>query len=121
MTNAKASPAKEANLYRTWEPQHKVADTVLLFAKKININNISHKIKPLWIGPFTILLPNYNCHNYSLDLSTDLSLNLIYNTFHISKIKPYVNNIYILFPQRQQEKPGPVSQDSYEVDKAIEY
>ena len=70
-------------------------------------------MKPLTIGPFTILSANYDRNNYSLDLSSDPSLNLIYNTFHVSKIKAYVNNHCILFLQRQLGKPGPVSQDRY--------
>ena len=32
-----------------------------------------------------------------------------------------MNNNFKLFPQRQLEKPGPVSQDRYEVEKVIEY
>ena len=78
-------------------------------------------MKSLWIGPFTILLANYNHNNYTLDLSTDQSLNLIYKTIHISKINPYVNNNSTLFPQRQQAKPGPVAQERYEVEKVTEY
>ena len=92
LTNAKTSQAKQANLYRTGEPQYKVRDKVLLSTKNSNIQNVSPKMKPLWIGLFTILSANYNCNNYSLDLSSDPSLNLICNTFHVSKIKPYVNN-----------------------------
>ena len=78
-------------------------------------------MKRIWMGPFTILLANYKRNNYSLDLSSDPSLNLIYHTFHVSKVKPYVNNNSILFPQRQLEKPGPVSEDRYEVEKVMEY
>ena len=121
LTNAKANQAKRANLHCTTEPLHKIGDKVLLSTKDINIENILHKMQPLWIGPFTMLSANYNCNNYSLDLSSDPSLNLIYNTFHISKIKTCVNNNSTLFPQRQLEKPGPVSQDRYEVEKVIEY
>ena len=40
---------------------------------------------------------------------------------HGSKIKAYVNNISILFPQRQLGKPGAVFQDRYEVEKVMEY
>ena len=121
LTSAKASQAKQANLHRTLEPTYKVGDKVLLSTKYINIKNISLKMKPLWIGPFTILLANYNRNNYSLDLLSDPSLNLIYNTFHISKVKPCVNDNLILFSQGQLEKPGAVAEDRYEVEKVIEY
>ena len=89
--------------------------------QNINIKNVSSEMKPLLIGQFIILSANYNRKNYSLDLSLDLSLSLIYNTFHVSKFKPYVNNHSTLFPQCQLEKPGPVSQDRCEVKKIIEY
>ena len=78
-------------------------------------------MKPFCIGPFTSLSANYNRNNYSLDLLSDPSLNLISNTFHVSKVKPYVNNNTTLFLQRQLEKPGAVSQARYEVEKVIEY
>ena len=82
---------------------------ILLSTNNINLKNISLKMKPLWIGPFAILSANYNRNNYSLDLSSEPRPKLIYNTFHISQIKPYLNNNSIVFPQRQLKKPGPVS------------
>ena len=121
LTSAKASQAKQANLHHILEPQHKVVDKVLLSTKNINIKNILPKMKPLWIGPFTLLSANYNCNNYSLDPSSNPSLNLMYNTFQVSKVKPYMINNYILFPQRQLEKPVPVSQDRCKVEKVTEY
>ena len=78
-------------------------------------------MKLLWIAPFTILSANYNCHNDSLDLSSEPSVNLIYNIFHVSTVKPYVNNNSVLFPPRQLAKPGPVSSDRCEVERALEY
>ena len=78
-------------------------------------------MKPLWIGLFIILSANDHCKNYSLDLYSDQSPNLIYNTFHVSNIKPHINNNPTLLPQDQFAKPGPVLQDKYEVKKIIEY
>ena len=121
LTIAKTSQAKQANLHRTLEPQHKVGDKVLLSTNNIDIKNVSPKLKPLWIGLFTFLSANYNRNNYSLELFSDPSLNLIYNTFHISKVKPYVNKNSTLFLQYQLEKPGPVLQDRYEIERVIEY
>ena len=91
LTNAKATHAKQVNLIRTLEPQHKIRDNVLLFTWNINIKHTSPKMKPLWIGLLTILSTKYNHYNYSLDLSTDPSLNLMCNNFHISKVKPNLN------------------------------
>ena len=78
-------------------------------------------MKPLWIRPFTILSANNNRNNYSLYLSTDPSLNLIYKNFQISKVKPYIKNNDILFPQYQLVKPRDIFQDRYEVKKVMEY
>ena len=120
-TNAKDRQAKQANVHRTLKPQHKVGDKVLLSTKNMNIKNISYKMQPLWIGPFTILSANYNPNNYSLDLSSNLSQHLTRNTFHVSKIKPPRNNNSILFPQAQLKIPGPVPQDRYDIEKGMEY
>ena len=78
-------------------------------------------MKPFWIGPLTILSANYNRKDYSWDLSTDPSLNYSHNTFHVCTIKPYGNNNWILLPQHQLVKPGPILHDRYEVEKVIEY
>ena len=92
LTNAKPSQAKHANLHHAPEPWHKVIDIVLLSTKYINIKKVLHKMKCLCMEPFPILWANYNYNNYSLDLSSNPSLNHIYNTFHLSKVKPYMNN-----------------------------
>ena len=47
LTSAEASEAKQANLYRTLEPKHKVEDNVLLSINNINIKNVLLKMKPL--------------------------------------------------------------------------
>ena len=38
--------------------------------------NVLPKMKPLWIGPFTILLVNYNRNKYSWDISGVPSVHL---------------------------------------------
>ena len=85
------------------------------------MKNILPKIKPIWMEPFSILFTNYNRNDYRLDLSTHPSLNLICHTFHISKVKPYMNNNSTVLPLCQLDKPGPVPADRYEVKKATEY
>ena len=121
LTNAKVSQAKQVKLHHTLQPQHKVRDNVIVSTKNINIKNVLSKMKPLLIGLFTILSANYNCNNYSLDRSTDPSLNLIYNTSNISKIKTYVKNNVVQELQCQLAKTGTVLQERYEVRKVIEY
>ena len=56
-----------------------------------------------------------------MDLSSEQSPNIIYNTFHVSKVKLYVNKNSTRFPQTQLAKPGSVSQDRYVVEKVIDY
>ena len=109
LTSGKASQVNQANLHRTLGPTNKVGDKILLSTKYIHIKNVLYKMKPLGIGTFTILSANYESNTYSLDLSSDPSLNIICNTFHISQVKPYANNNSHLFPERQLAKPGPVS------------
>ena len=120
LTNAKGSYDMQVNLYWTPESRYKVGDKVLVCTKNLDIKNVSREMKPLWIVVFTILSANYGCNNSTLDLSIDSSLNLIYNTFHVSKVKPYVNKNSTLFPQHWLEKPGPVLQDRCEIKKVIE-
>ena len=77
LTYTKARQVKQANLHHTPEPRNKLGDKVLLSTKNINIQNVLSKMKPLWIGPFPILLANSYRNIYSLDLSSKPSLNLI--------------------------------------------
>ena len=121
LPNANASHVKDENFHRTSEPPYKVADKVLVSTKNIDIQQLLLKMIPLWIALFTILSVKYNSNTYRLDFATDLSLNLIYHTFHLSKIKSYVKNNYILFVPDHLAKPKPVSQDSQEVEKVKEY
>ena len=79
------------------------------------------KLKPKWLGPFTVTAANYQRRNYSLDLSTELGLNLIYNTFHVNKLKSYTPNNDKEFPGRKLEKPGPVEDDRWEVKNVLEF
>ena len=98
LPNAKSCQPIQVNLYRSLVPQYIVGNKILFSIKNIHIKNVLLKIKPLWIGPLTIQLANYNYNNYSLNLFTYLSFNLIYNTFHVPIITPYVNNYFFLFP-----------------------
>ena len=121
LTNAKACNVKQVNMQQTLEPQYKVRDKVLESTKDINIQNVSAKIKPVWIGLFTILSANYYPNNYSLDLSIDPGMSFVLNAFHVSKVKPYINNNATIFTQLQLGKQAPSSQDSYKIEKVIEY
>jgi len=40
----------------------------------------------------------------------DSQISLIHNTFHISKIKPYIENDTTKFPGHHEEQPGEVTE-----------
>ena len=84
--------AKQANKKPSVPPLLSAGQKVLLSTENINLFNTSRKLKPRWVGPFRIQHVNRKRNNYTFDLSTYSLLSLIHNTFHISKIKPYVEN-----------------------------
>jgi len=88
--------------------------------KKIHILNTSRKLKPRWVRPFRIQHINRKRNNYTLDMSTDSRLSLIYNTSHISKIKPYVENDSTNLPGRHEEQPGEVIEGRWEIEQVLE-
>jgi len=89
--------------------------------EKINLLNTSRKVKPRWVGPFRIQHVNRKRNNYTLDLSTDSRLSLIHNTFHISKIKLYVENDSTNYPGCHQEQPGEVTEGRWEVERVLAF
>jgi len=51
----------------------------------------------------------------------DSRLSLIHNTFHITKIKPYVENDSTNFPGRHKEQPGEVTECRWKVERVLEF
>jgi len=51
----------------------------------------------------------------------DSRLSLIHNTFHISKIKPYVENDSTNFPGHHDEQPGEVTEGRWEIKRVLEF
>jgi len=113
--------AHNANKRRIKEPQLNIGQLVLLSSENINIPNTAPKLKPRWLGRFPVTSTDYQRKNYGLDLRSKPELSLIYNTFHISKVKPYLENNDNKFPLRGLSKPGLVEDDRYEVEKVLEY
>ena len=79
------------------------------------------KTKPVWIGPFKIQKFNHWFNNYSLDFSEHPELQLLHNNFHISVLKPYHRNDPAKFSNRVAEKPPPVQDDRFLVEKVLEF
>ena len=107
--SSKVKQAKQANKKRFVPPLLSAGQNVLLSTKNINLVYVSWKHKPRWVRPFRIQHVNKKRNNYTLDLSTDSQLSLIHNTFHISKIKPYVENDSTNFTGHYGEQPGQVT------------
>jgi len=51
----------------------------------------------------------------------DRQLSLMHNTFHISKIKPYVENNATNFLGDYEEQPGEVMEGRWEVEQVLEF
>jgi len=118
--SSKVKQAKQANKKRSVPPLLSASQKVLLSTENINLLNTSRKLKPRWVGPLRIQHVNRKRNNYTLDRSTDSRLSLIHNTFHISKIKPYVENDSTNFPGRHEEQPGEVTEGRWEVERVLE-
>jgi len=119
--SSKVKQAKQANKKRSVPQLLSAGQNVLLSTENINLLNTSRKLKPIWVGPFHIQHVNRKRNNYTLDLSKDSRLSLIHNTFHISKIKPYVLNDSTNFPGRHEEQPGEVREGRWEVERVLEF
>jgi len=119
--SSKVKQAKQANKKRSVPPLLAAGQKVLLSTENLNLLNTSRKLKPRWVRPFRIQYINRKRNNYTLDLSMDSRLSLIHNTFHISKIKPYVENDSTNFPGRHKKQPGEVMEDRREVKQVLEF
>jgi len=108
--SSKVQQAKLANKKRSVPTLLSAGQKVLLSKENINLLNTSRKLKPRSVGPFCIQHVNRKRNNYTLDLSTDNRLSLIHNTFHICKIKPYVENDSTNFPGRHEKQPDEVTE-----------
>jgi len=117
--SSKVKQAKQANKKRSVPHLLSAGQNVLLLTENINLLNTSRKLKPRWVGPFRIQHVNRKRNNCTLDLSTDSRLSLIHNTFHISKIKPYVKNVSTNFSGHHAEQPGEVTEGRWEVESVL--
>jgi len=88
----KVKQAKQANKKGSVPSLLSAGQKVLLSTENIHLWNTCRNLKHRWVRPFRIQHVNKKRNNYTLDLSMDIPLSLIYNTFHISKIKPCVEN-----------------------------
>jgi len=73
------------------------------------------------VGPFRIQHINKKWNNYKLYLSIDIQLSRITNTFHINKIKPYIENDSTNIPGCYEEQPDKVIEGRWEVERLLEF
>ena len=76
-------------------------------------------MKPRWLGQFPITQVNYQDNNYTLDLSRNAELCHIHKTLPIELLKPYRENDQQEFLQHHHSEPGPVMDDRYKVEMAV--
>jgi len=122
LSSSKVNQAKQANNKRSDPPLLSASQKLLLSTENINLLHTFRKLKPRCVGPFRIQHVNRTQRkNYTHDLSTDIGLSLIHNTFHVSKIKPYIENDSTNFPGRHEEQPGNLTEGRWEVERALEF
>jgi len=119
--SSKVKQAKQANKKRSAPALLSAGQKVILSTENINLLNTSRKLKPRWVGPFRIQHINKKWNNYILDMSTDSRLSLIHNTFHISKIKLYIENDSTYFLGRHEKQPGNVIEGRWEVERVLKF
>src|SRR5213080_2293891 len=76
------------------------------------------KLDPLYSGPFKVTHINHWTDNYSCDFTEFPELQAIHNKFHISALKPAEKPKTFT---KQDQKPGPVEDDRWEVEKVLEF
>ena len=118
---AKERQSFQANKRRNQRPRWKIGQQVMLSSQNINLPNLNKKIKPRWLGAFPITQVNYNGNNYTRNLDSNFDLHHIHNTLHIGLLKPYPENIQQVFPERHYAEPGPVKDDRYDVETAVNF
>jgi hypothetical protein len=90
-----------ANRHRSAEPKIVEGGKVYLSTKNLNLpRHRARKLAPKYNGPFTVLKAHANTSNYTLDLPTELKRCRMHPTFHVSLLRPVVENDDTLLPNR---------------------
>jgi hypothetical protein len=85
---------------------------VLLLTENLNLpKGHTHKLCPKYIGPYKILRANAESSTYKLELSPDLRLRKIHDTFHEKLLKAYIGNNDEKFPKRKTHVPYDIGDD----------
>lgn len=94
-----------ANQRRAQAPVYAVGDKVYLSTKHLSLpKGRIKKLLPKYIGPFTVLKAVPATGNYKLQLTDDMVRRQIYPVFHVSLLRPFVENDEVAFPGREPTK-----------------
>jgi hypothetical protein len=100
---AKTEQSYYVNKDQKEDPDINIGDMVLVS----NESQLTHlpkgrqKLCPPWVGPYKVTAVDKSTSSYTLDISDSHR----HPTFHITKIKKYVDGHLELFPNRQRRKP----------------
>ena len=121
---AKIFQADQANRYRTKEDAYKIGDKVMLSTANRRKEYAPPgsgrvtKFFPRHDGPYEVTAAYPQTSTYKLGIP-DAAPNMCL-TFHASQLKRYVPNKVDLFPDRELERPGPVTTSSGEKEHVID-
>ena len=121
LTKAKDDQIIQSNKHRREAPYYKINDQVILSTKNLPAAFHHSKLAPKWIGRFKITNFIPCRQNVILDLSELPDLQSIVDSLHTLLIKSYIPNKDEKFPTRKLDKPDPVEEDKWEVEKVSQF
>jgi len=99
---SRVNQAHHANKRRRMEMPMKVGDWAYLATENLNLpKGRARKLMPKFVGPYRIAESNPETSNYVLELPEELRKRGIHPKFHVSRLRPHVQNDDVLFPHRE--------------------
>jgi hypothetical protein len=99
---SRVNQAYYANNRRSDEPKILEGSKVYLSTTDLNLpKSRARKLAPRFIGPFLVLKANPRTSTYTLELPPSLTQRRIHPTFHVSRLRLFVESDDTLFPGRE--------------------
>lgn len=93
-----------ANQRRRDDEKYKEGDLVYVSTENMNLpKGRVRKLLPKYIGPYKVLRARTETSHYAVDLPSELTARRIHSTFHVSKLRPHVENNRVTFPGREAQ------------------